>query len=245
MKAALVTGASSGIGLAIARALAEDGYALTVASRTRDKVEAVAAELGAEAVQADVSSESDCERLVAAHGERHGRLDVLVNSAGVGIAGRLEETTAKHWDLQLAVNLRGLFLVTRAALPLLKESQGYVINLSSIAGTIPSPGLGAYGAAKAAVISLTRTLNAEHEADGIRATALCPGFVDTPMAAWSGIAPERMIRPEDCAQLVMALLRLSPHARIPEIVIERSDFAASGRWPEAERGGGEAAQAAK
>jgi 3-oxoacyl-[acyl-carrier protein] reductase len=96
-----------------------------------------------------------------------------------------------------------------------------VINLASIAGTMPTPGLGAYGAAKAAVIALTRTLNAEHEDDGIRATAICPAFVDTPMAAWSGLASEQMIQPHDCAELVRTLLRLSPAARIPEIVIER------------------------
>ena len=220
-KAALVTGGSSGIGLAIARALSQDGYALTLASRTIEKVEAAAAELGAAAVAADVAREEDCERLVAEHAQRHGRLDVLVNSAGVGVAGRLEDTSAKQWDLQHGVNLRGLFLVTRAALPLLKESRGHVINLASIAGTMPTPGLGAYGAAKAAVISLTRTLNAEHEDDGIRATALCPAFVDTPMASWSGVSPERMIQPEDCAELVRAVLRLSPYARVAEIVVER------------------------
>ena len=181
-KAALVTGGSSGIGLAIARALREDGYALTLAARTREKVEAAAVELGAFGVAAarscvggelrglaaDVAQETDCQRLVAAHAERYGRLDVLVNSAGIGIAGPLEQTSAKHWDLQHGVNLRGLFLVTRAALPLLKETHGHVINLASIAGTMSAPGLGAYGAAKAAVIALTRTLNAEHEADGRR-----------------------------------------------------------------------------
>ncbi len=220
-KAALVTGGSSGIGLALARMLRDEGYALTLASRTREKIEAAAGELGAEAVVADLARDEDCERLVAAHGERHGRLDVLVNSAGLGIAGRLEDTTAKQWDLQLAVNLRGLFLVTRAALPLLKASRGQVINLASIAGMRAAPTLGAYAASKAAVISFTRTFNAEHEADGVRATALCPAFVDTPMAAWSGVPPGQMIRPEDCAELARAVLRLSSYARVPEIVIER------------------------
>jgi NAD(P)-dependent dehydrogenase (short-subunit alcohol dehydrogenase family) len=220
-KAALVTGGSSGIGLALARMLHDEGYSLTLAARTVEKVEAAAAELGALAVPADVSREEDCERVVAAHRERHGRLDVLVNSAGVGIAGRLEDATAKQWDLQLGVNLRGLFLVTRAALPLLKASRGHIVNVASIAGTMPSPTLGAYGASKAAVISLTRTLNAELEQDGVRATALCPAFVDTPMAAWSGLAPEEMIQPEDCAELVRALLRLGPRARVSQIVVER------------------------
>lgn len=221
MPAALITGGSSGIGLAIARALREDGYELTLGSRRPEKVEAAAAELGVLGVAADVSREEDCERLVAAHRERHGRLDVLVNSAGIGIAGRIEELPAKHLDLQLGVNLRGLLLVTRLALPLLRESRGHVINLASIAGTQPTPGLAVYGATKAAVLALTRSLNAEVERDGVRCTALAPAFVDTPMAGWSGIPPEEMIRPEDCAELVRAVLRLSPFARVPEIVVER------------------------
>ena len=220
-RSALVTGGSSGIGLAIARALREDGYELTLASRRAEKVEPAAAELGALGIAADVSNEEDCERLVAAHRDRYGGLDVLVNSAGIGIAGKIEDQPAKHVDLQLGVNLRGLLVVTRLALPLLKESKGHVINLASIAGTQPTPVLAVYGATKAAVLALTRSLNAELEADGVRCTALAPAFVDTPMASWSGVPPERMIRPEDCAELVRAVLRLSPYARVPEIVVER------------------------
>ena len=221
MRAALVTGGSSGIGLAIARALREDGYELTLASRTADKVEAAAARVDAFAVAADVGRTEDCERLVAAHRERFGRLDVLVNSAGIGIGGTVEELPLKRFDLQVAVNLRGLFAITQLCVPLLRESRGHVFNLASIAGTVPTPGLATYGATKAAVISLTRSLNAELDAHGIRATAICPAFVDTPMAEWSGIPAERMIRPEDCAELVRAVLRLSPHARVPQIVVER------------------------
>ncbi|HVN62704.1 MAG TPA: SDR family oxidoreductase [Gaiellaceae bacterium] len=220
-KAALVTGGSSGIGLALARMLRDEGFALTLVSRTAAKVEAAAAELDAVAVAADVSREEDCERALAVHSERHGRLDVLVNSAGLGIAGRIEHMTAKQWDLQFGVNLRGLFLLTRGAIPLLRETRGHIVNLASIAGTVPAPGLAAYGASKAAVISLTRSLNAELEADGVRVLALCPAFVDTPMASWSPIPGEEMIRPEDCAELVRAVLRLSPFARVPQIVVER------------------------
>ena len=228
MPSGLVTGGSSGIGLAIARALRDDGYDLTISSRRPEKVEAAAGELGVHGIAADVSREEDCERLVAAHRERFGGLDVLVNSAGIGIGGRVEDLSTKHFDLQLAVNLRGLFLVTKLSLPLLKESKGWIVNLASIAGTIPTPGLPAYGASKAAVISLTRTLNAELEAAGVRAVAICPGFVDTPMAEWSGIPAEEMIQPEDCAELVRFLLRLSPHARVPQVVIERLEAGRSG-----------------
>ena len=222
MPSALVTGGSSGVGLAIARMLRGEGYGLTLAARTVERLESAAAELDAAPVALDVRDEDACAALVAAHLERHGGLDVLVNSAGVGIAGRIGDMSTKQFDLQQAVNLRGAFLVTREALPALREARGYVVNLASIAGTIPTPGLASYGAAKAALIALTRSLDREEAASGVRVTALCPGFVDTPMAEWTGIAADEMIQPDDCAELVRALLRLSPSARVPVVVIERA-----------------------
>jgi NAD(P)-dependent dehydrogenase (short-subunit alcohol dehydrogenase family) len=220
-RAALITGGSSGIGLAIARALKEEGFALTLAARTRDKVETAAAQLDGFAIAADVSDESDCRRIVDEHRDRYGRLDVLVNSAGVGIAGEIAELPATHIDLQLGVNLRGLMLVTAAALPLLREAGGLVVNLASIAGTMGTPLLPVYGAAKAAVIQFTDTLNRGEQDNGVRATAISPGFVDTPMTDWDPVPKEQMIRPEDCAEIVRLLLRLSPYARIPHVVVER------------------------
>jgi NAD(P)-dependent dehydrogenase (short-subunit alcohol dehydrogenase family) len=219
---ALITGGSSGIGLAIARMLRDEGYALTLAARKLDRLETAAAALDAASLAVDVRDEESCTRLVATHLERHGGLDVLVNCAGVGIAGRLGDMPTKHFDLQQSVNLRGAFLVTREALPALREARGYVVNLASIAGTLATPGLGAYGAAKAALIALTRSLDREEAGNGVRVTAVCPGFVDTPMAEWTGIPGQQMIQPEDCAELVRALLRLSPFARVPVVVIERA-----------------------
>jgi NAD(P)-dependent dehydrogenase (short-subunit alcohol dehydrogenase family) len=220
-QSALITGGSSGIGLAIARALREDGFTLTLAARTREKVEAAARELDALAVSADVADDGDCRRIVEEHRERHGRLDVLVNSAGVGIAGDIADMPATQIDLQLGVNLRGLMLVTAAALPLLREARGLVVNLASIAGTMGTPFLPVYGAAKAAVIQFTDTLNRGEQEHGVRATAISPGFVDTPMTDWNPVPKEEMIRAEDCAEIVRLLLRLSPYARIPHVVVER------------------------
>jgi NAD(P)-dependent dehydrogenase (short-subunit alcohol dehydrogenase family) len=220
-RAALVTGGSSGIGLAIARMLREEGFSLTLASRTHEKVEAAARELDAHPVAADVALEEDCRRLVQEHGERWGRLDMLVNSAGVGYFGRIDELPTKQLDLQLDVNLRGLMLVTAAALPLLREARGLVVNLASIAAITPAAVLPVYGAAKAGVVAFTRSLNAAEAEHGVRATALCPGFVDTPMASWAPVEGAEMIRPEDCAEIVRLLLRLSPRARLPEVVVER------------------------
>jgi NAD(P)-dependent dehydrogenase (short-subunit alcohol dehydrogenase family) len=221
MPSALVTGGSSGIGLAIARILREEGYDLTLASRTKEKIEAAAGELGATPIAADMSKEDDCVRVVAEHVDRFGGLEVLVNSAGIGIAGTVESLQTKHIDLQLGVNLRGLLIVSREAIPHLKRSKGWIVNLASIAGTTSTPGLTVYGATKAAVIALTRSQNAELDADGVRAIAICPGFVDTPMAQWSGLGHEEMIQPEDCAEIVRMCLRLSPRARIPQVVVER------------------------
>jgi NAD(P)-dependent dehydrogenase (short-subunit alcohol dehydrogenase family) len=220
-RAALVTGGSSGIGLAIAGVLREEGFDLTLASRTREKVEAAARELGALAVAANVADETECARIVEEHRNRYGRLDVLVNSAGMAVAGSVEQLSAKHVDLQLDVNLRAVMLVTAAALPLLRATRGLVVNLASIAGTGPSPRLPVYGAAKAAVIQFTKTINRGEEEHGVRATAISPGFVDTPMTDWAPVPKEQMIRAEDCAEIVRLLLRLSPHARIPQLVVER------------------------
>ena len=150
VRAALVTGGSSGIGLAIARMLRDEGFELTLSARTPEKLEAAAGELDAHAVIANVAEEEDCERLVREHAERFGRLDVLVNSAGVGLGGPIEQMSTKKWDLQLDVNLRGTFIVTRESIPMLRESRGLVVNLASIAGTVPVPMLAAYGASKAA-----------------------------------------------------------------------------------------------
>jgi len=221
VRSALITGGSSGIGLAIGRMLRDEGFDLTLASRTPEKVEAAAADLGATAIAADVSKPEDCERVVQEHVDRTGGLDMLVNSAGIGIAGRVEDAQLKHIDRQLAINLRGLVLVSQAAIPHLRKTTGWIVNLASIAGTQPVPILPIYAATKAAVISVTHSLNADLDDDGVRAIAICPGFVDTPMAEFAGLPGDEMIQPEDCAEIVRMCLRLSPRARVPQVVIER------------------------
>jgi NAD(P)-dependent dehydrogenase (short-subunit alcohol dehydrogenase family) len=221
-RSAIVTGGSSGIGLAIARMLREEGFDLTLVSRTASKIEQAASELGATPIAADVGDPEACARVVAEHRERVGSLDVLVNSAGKGVPGTVETMPVKYFDMQLAVNLRGMFMLTQAAIPLLRERRGWIVNMSSITGTMASPGLAAYAASKAGIISLTRSLNEELDADGVRAIAICPAFVDTAMAEWSGVEGSKMIQPEDMAEIVRLCLRLSPHARIAEIVVENT-----------------------
>jgi NAD(P)-dependent dehydrogenase (short-subunit alcohol dehydrogenase family) len=221
VKSALVTGGSAGIGFALARMLRDEGYELTLAARRPEPLAEAAAELGAEAVAANLADPDECVRVVAAHAERFGGMNVLVNSAGIGIGGSFGGQETKHIDLQLGVNLRAALVVTRESLPLLRASGGHVINLASIAGTIPTPGLAVYGATKAALISFTHSLNREEEEHGVRATAISPGFVATRMTEWTGLPSEEQIQPEDVAELVRTILHMSPKARVPQIVIER------------------------
>jgi 3-oxoacyl-[acyl-carrier protein] reductase len=221
VKSALVTGGSSGIGLAIAKLLRDEGFELTLVARQPEKLAAAAAELGAEQVAANLADPEDCIRIVRAHGERWGGMDVLVHSAGLGIGGSFATQETRRIDLQLDVNVRATMLVTREALPLLRAARGTIVTLASIAGTVPMPGLAVYGATKAALISFTNSLNREEAEFGVRATAICPAFVATRMTDWTGIPPEEMIQVEDVVELVRALLRLSPRARVPSLVIER------------------------
>lgn len=221
MKSALVTGGSAGLGLALARMLREDGYELTLAARRPEPLEDAAHELGAHAVAANLADADECVRVVAAHRDRFGGMDVLVNSAGIGIGGSFADQDTKRIALQLDVNLRGTLIVTREALTLLRASAGHVITLASIAGTIPVPGLAVYGATKAALISFTNSLNREEADSGVRAVAICPAFVATKMTDWTGLPAEEMIQVEDVVEVVRAILRLSPRARIPQVVIER------------------------
>jgi NAD(P)-dependent dehydrogenase (short-subunit alcohol dehydrogenase family) len=221
VRSALITGGSSGIGLAIARALREDGYELTLVARRPEPLAAAAGELEAHAVSANLGDSEECVRVVEEHAGRHGGMDVLVNSAGIGIGGSFADLDTKRIALQLDVNLLSTLLVTRESLPHLRVSRGQVITLASIAGTIPTPGLAVYGATKAALIAFTNSLNREEAKHGVRATAISPGFVATRMTEWTGLPDDEQIQPEDIATLVRAVLSLSAVARVPNVVVER------------------------
>ena len=231
-RAALVTGASSGIGLAIARGLAEDGYGVTVSARRPEKLDDAAkrlfdAGLDVNAVTANMAEEGEIKGLAAAHRARYGRLDVLVNNAGIGIGSEIAEVDTKRLDLQIDVNLRGVFLMTREAIPMLREAgrehgKALVVNMSSIAGKSGQPWLGAYSATKAAVVGLSQATQGEVARYGVQVTAFCPGFVATPMTDWNEAVPkEEMVQPEDLAEAVRFLLRTSTHCLVPEIQFVR------------------------
>ena len=190
-RAAIVTGGSSGIGLAIARMLGEEGHGLTVAARRPEKLESAAAGLRDEGFEVNVvagnlGEEAVVQEVVRSHREQFGRLDVLVNNAGVGIGAPVDEIDAKKLDLQLAINLRSVVLFYRECAELLRVAgaehrRALVINMSSISGKSGQPWLSVYSATKAAVVGFTQAMHKELGTQGIKNTALCPGFVDTPM----------------------------------------------------------------
>lgn len=232
-RAAIVTGASSGIGLAIARMLGEEGYALTLAARRPEKLQGAADGLTEEghelqAIAANVADEAEIKRVVDSHRDRYGRLDVLVNNAGVGIGAPVGEIEAKRLDMQLDINLRSIVLFYREAVGMLREAaaehkSALVINTSSISGKRGEAWLSVYSATKHGVVGWTEAMNKELGAEGIKSTALCPAFVDTPMTDFvKGHVPaDEMIRPQDIAEAVRYLLKVSPACVVPEMMFVR------------------------
>jgi short-subunit dehydrogenase len=232
-RAAIVTGASRGIGLALTEALAEEGFGVTLTARKPDRLEQTAAELAdrgfdVQHVAANMADEDGIREVVKAHRERFGRLDTLVNNAGVGIGAAAAEHQTKHVDLQLDVNLRAIVLFYRECLELLRQAgaehkSALVVNLASIAGKSPAAWLSIYSATKAAVIAYTQAMNKELNGDGIKSVAFCPGFVDTDMTDFikGSVSPEEMLRTSDIAEALRFLLRVSPACVVPEIIFQR------------------------
>jgi NAD(P)-dependent dehydrogenase (short-subunit alcohol dehydrogenase family) len=232
-RAAIVTGASSGIGLAIARVLGEEGYGVTMAARRPEKLDAAVQGLAAEGmdvhgVPASLAEESEIQKVVAAHTEHYGRLDVLVNNAGVGVGAGVGDIKTKHLDMQLDVNLRSIVLFYRECISMLQAAgaehrNALVVNTASISGKRGEAWLSVYSATKHGVVGWTEAMNKELGSQGIKSTALCPAFVDTPMTdfAKEQVKAEDMIRPEDIAEAVRYLLRVSPACVIPEMMFVR------------------------
>jgi NAD(P)-dependent dehydrogenase (short-subunit alcohol dehydrogenase family) len=227
-RAALVTGGSTGIGRAIAAALLADGYGVTICARRPGPLKETRTELAREpggtilAVPADVADEQQVAALMEAHLEHHGRLDVLVNCAGTIGAGTVGAGPVDGLDDVLAVNVRSVWLVCAAAVPALRRAgaehgRALVVNVASVLGRYPSHRVAAYSASKAAVFSLSESLQRELGGEGIRVTTLAPGLVATPMSVDMGVPQDELIRPEDLAEAVRFLTRLSAHVAVPDI----------------------------
>ncbi len=212
----VVTGATRGIGRALALRLAREGAALVLAGRNGEALEALAAELTAAgtsclAVAGDLSGDSRAALALARAAEGFGPIDALVNNAGVAHREALADTTEAIWDETLGVNLKAPYLLTRALLPgMLARGRGRIVNVCSISSVLGTPRLTAYCASKWALLGFSKALARELDGTGVSVTAVLPGSTDTDMLRGSGFAPE--LSPEQVARVLAFMAGLAPPA---------------------------------
>ena len=227
-KAVVVTGASSGIGRAFSEAIAEKGADVYGLARSTDKLADVRGKIGERfhPVECDVREEEQVKRAFKEVIDEAGRLDVLINNAGLGKFGPVDELELDAWDVQMETNLRGVFLCTRAALPQMKKQNeasgfgGYVINIASIAGLLGNPKLSAYNASKFGLRGFSEALMKEVREDGIKVSCVYPGSIDTGFSGTSGGGGSaNPMTPEQIASTVLHLLETPDNYLISEVVM--------------------------
>jgi NADP-dependent 3-hydroxy acid dehydrogenase YdfG len=231
-RVAWITGGGSGIGFAGAQELAKAGWTVVISGRRREVIDEAAAAIvkaggAAEAMPLDVASAEDAEKVAKAIVAKHGRIDLLVNSAGLNVPKRSwEEVTVEGWNKVVDVNLNGLMYCIRAVLPTMRAQQdGCIINVASWAGRHVSKLTGpAYTATKHAVLALTHSFNMEEFRNGLRACCLSPGEVATPIMKLRPVPPSaedmaKMLQPEDLGRTIAFVASMPPHVCVNEILI--------------------------
>ena len=219
---AIVTGAGRGIGRATALAFAHEGANVVLVARTNSEIEAVAEEIQktgrkALAVPTDVANKSQVQSMVQKTLERFGKVDILVNNAGVAGTSPIPKITEELWELNMAVNLKGVFLCTQAVFSHMREQgHGHIVNVSSLAGRHPGARYGAYCAAKFGVSGFTGVTNSEGLSHGVKATLVEPGATDTKMRRDNHKDDlSKLAQPEDVADMIMLAVTQSPNAHTP------------------------------
>lgn len=227
-KTAVVTGAGRGIGQAIALALAQEGANMVVSARTQSEIDAVARDIESRgghalAIRADVSVESDVQNLIDRTIQRFSSVDVLINNAGFGILTKVAELSVNDFDRMWAVNMRGVFLCTKAVLPMMmKQQSGDILNISSLAGRNAFIGGAGYGATKWALIGFARSLMLEVREHNIRVITLCPGSVNTTFGQSSGRPihhSDAIPKAEDIARVAVNTLTMPRNVLVSEVDI--------------------------
>jgi len=222
-KAALITGASRGIGLAIARRLGSLGARVAICARDEVKLEQAAGALRDEGVEvmaraADVTRAADITALVEETLQAFGAIDILINNAGIGIFGPFHQQGEAEWDILLDTNLKSVFLASRAVAPgMIRRRSGYIINISSLAGKNTFANGGIYCASKWGVQGLTGCMAEDLRAYGIRVSAVCPGSVASDFSPHTGRDTSKLLQPEDVAHAVAALVTAAPRSFISEV----------------------------
>ena len=212
-KSCILTGASRGIGKTIAERLAAEGVLVTAVARDAGLLDALCSENeGITACACDVTDEEGVRKLTAGHIERHGGLDILINNAGIGSFGPIEEVSYQDFLKTMEVNAGGTYLFMQAALPAMKkQGDGDILNISSVVGLKGYPNQAAYGASKHAMMGLTRSIATEADPHGVRVRAVCPGGVNTDLIriARPDLDPSTLIQTEDVAEAVIFMLKMT------------------------------------
>ena len=195
-RVALITGAGSGIGAGIAELFAESGYNVAAVDIDPERAQMIAERLSnhapALAIAADIASEEQAKTAVESAVREFGYISVLINNAGIEVNGSVTELDASQWDRQIAVNLRGAFLMSRYCIPAMRDRGGSIIHISSVHAFVSWAGCAAYDSTKAGLLGLTRAMAIDHGPEGIRVNAICPGYIDTPlMEKWLESVPDR------------------------------------------------------
>jgi short-subunit dehydrogenase len=224
-KVALITGASRGIGLAIARTLAAMGAKLALSARDPGKLIAVAAEFERQGVPvlaapADLSLPANIAPVVQKTEQSLGPIEVLVNNAGIGVFGPIQESSETNWDAVLDTNLKSVFLLSRAVAPgMIARRSGHIVNIASLAGKNAFAGGAIYCASKWGLLGLTGCMAEDLRPYGIRVSAVCPGSVATDFSPHSKKDPAKMLQPEDVAHAVAMILTQAPQSFISEVLL--------------------------
>ncbi len=231
-KISIVTGASKGIGRAIALALAREGSHVAISARNHELLRQTAESVQALGVECfvfagDMASEASISEFIDASTARFGRLDILVNNAGIGRFKHIADMPTKDWDAMFNLNVRGMFIATRQAIPHLRRTgDSFVVNIASLAGKNSFPGGGGYAATKHAVLAFSRCLMLEERNNGVHVVAICPGSVNTAFfdsrEDVSNSRVENMLLPEDVASTVVHAIRMPRRAMVSEIDIRPS-----------------------
>lgn len=222
-KVAVITGAGSGIGEAIATMLHEEGVKVVIAGRNEDKLQSVANQLSQDRVKVvptDVTNKDSVDELIQIAQDTFGGLDIVVNSAGQMLSSKITDYQVDQWDSMIDVNIKGTLYATQAALPhMLEQSSGHIINIASISGFEVTKSSAIYSATKAAIHTITQGLEKELAKTGVKATSISPGMVDTAITAAYNPTDRKKLEPQDIAEAVLFALTQPKHVNVNEITV--------------------------